>query len=560
MNSESILFCIFAVILGMLVFHMLSNVCGCKVVEGQPDPGAGPGPPPSMEQKCMKKFNEINLKPPQTPPFTPSVNESSFCKTEFEKMNEEYMLEDDGTSNLFLPQEVCMINTTGINTGTNDYGTYCKINTTKSGVLDVSTDLTADGKPMESPQNYISIPDMCGGCMVDTDKNILMCYCAQSLTPDPGTLPTFIKSKLDLNTCEIGKMDWDTPCESGYNIINSDGFLNCDKLCNVGDIPCSDGKTFLKSLKTIGKKDDKTCGIKKHKSAYLSNTTKNYPCTKFKKDECTYKNPDVINISGGCTWDDKQNTCLPALPRFPFAKLNCPSTCKGSGLNGIVTSNDCSTDEKGETICNKCPTGKSGNICDIYSFKPATYDPCGKDATTIINSPCEQKVVSGLDYNKCNEYMSKTDESRKYMQCEPSRKVGPPAPGWPTHYCKSRKQYCSGPPDCPPTENFVHTCGLARVESKHCDNYFTRDDNKQYYLCKGGDIGCAMNDVGKQCSVPAGWNPPLEDFPNPLELIEFINNNLPHLKDHPNLSKLTETYFPKTFKDLQEIEIFIENL
>ena len=35
MNSETIIYCIFAVILGMLVFHMLKNICGCKVVEGQ---------------------------------------------------------------------------------------------------------------------------------------------------------------------------------------------------------------------------------------------------------------------------------------------------------------------------------------------------------------------------------------------------------------------------------------------------------------------------------------------------------------------------------------------
>ena len=34
MNSETIIYCIFAVILGMLLFHMLKNICGCKVVEG----------------------------------------------------------------------------------------------------------------------------------------------------------------------------------------------------------------------------------------------------------------------------------------------------------------------------------------------------------------------------------------------------------------------------------------------------------------------------------------------------------------------------------------------
>ena len=29
------LMCVVALILGMLMFHMLKNVCGCKVVEGQ---------------------------------------------------------------------------------------------------------------------------------------------------------------------------------------------------------------------------------------------------------------------------------------------------------------------------------------------------------------------------------------------------------------------------------------------------------------------------------------------------------------------------------------------
>jgi len=34
MNSETIIYCIFAFILGILVFHMLKYVCGCKVIEG----------------------------------------------------------------------------------------------------------------------------------------------------------------------------------------------------------------------------------------------------------------------------------------------------------------------------------------------------------------------------------------------------------------------------------------------------------------------------------------------------------------------------------------------
>ena len=34
MNTENIVMCVFALILGMLLADMLKNVCGCKVVEG----------------------------------------------------------------------------------------------------------------------------------------------------------------------------------------------------------------------------------------------------------------------------------------------------------------------------------------------------------------------------------------------------------------------------------------------------------------------------------------------------------------------------------------------
>lgn len=35
MNTEQILMCVVALVLGMLLANMLKNVCGCKVVEGQ---------------------------------------------------------------------------------------------------------------------------------------------------------------------------------------------------------------------------------------------------------------------------------------------------------------------------------------------------------------------------------------------------------------------------------------------------------------------------------------------------------------------------------------------
>jgi len=34
MGTDQIMYCIVALILGMLMFHMLKNVCGCKTVEG----------------------------------------------------------------------------------------------------------------------------------------------------------------------------------------------------------------------------------------------------------------------------------------------------------------------------------------------------------------------------------------------------------------------------------------------------------------------------------------------------------------------------------------------
>ena len=45
MNTEQILMCVVALILGMLLANMLKSVCGCKVVEGQSCDGC-PGDTP----------------------------------------------------------------------------------------------------------------------------------------------------------------------------------------------------------------------------------------------------------------------------------------------------------------------------------------------------------------------------------------------------------------------------------------------------------------------------------------------------------------------------------
>ena len=36
MGTDQIMYCIVALLLGMLMYHMLKNVCGCKNVEGFP--------------------------------------------------------------------------------------------------------------------------------------------------------------------------------------------------------------------------------------------------------------------------------------------------------------------------------------------------------------------------------------------------------------------------------------------------------------------------------------------------------------------------------------------
>ena len=58
MNSETIIYCIFGVILGMLVFHMLKNICGCKVVEGQGNRNQNKATPSQVCDNYNKEGNK----------------------------------------------------------------------------------------------------------------------------------------------------------------------------------------------------------------------------------------------------------------------------------------------------------------------------------------------------------------------------------------------------------------------------------------------------------------------------------------------------------------------
>tara|TARA_B100000902_G_scaffold332560_1_gene330570 strand:+ start:130 stop:801 length:672 start_codon:yes stop_codon:yes gene_type:complete len=59
MNTQTILMCVVALILGMLLANMLKNVCGCKVVEGQGNSGGGSSPEVQLDlPTCLRVLKE----------------------------------------------------------------------------------------------------------------------------------------------------------------------------------------------------------------------------------------------------------------------------------------------------------------------------------------------------------------------------------------------------------------------------------------------------------------------------------------------------------------------
>ncbi len=52
MGTEQIMYCIVALIFGMLIFHMLKSVCGCNNVEGLSSQTPAPAPPPPLPACC----------------------------------------------------------------------------------------------------------------------------------------------------------------------------------------------------------------------------------------------------------------------------------------------------------------------------------------------------------------------------------------------------------------------------------------------------------------------------------------------------------------------------
>ena len=67
MNSQNIVMCVVALILGMLLANMLKSVCGCKVVEGAENgpclgqKWTGSVKPSELCQTCYKKHKPTQM-------------------------------------------------------------------------------------------------------------------------------------------------------------------------------------------------------------------------------------------------------------------------------------------------------------------------------------------------------------------------------------------------------------------------------------------------------------------------------------------------------------------
>ena len=61
MNSDTIVYCVVALLLGMLLANMLKNVCGCKTVEGSNHESTNSGIVcTDLDASCLKKMPACN--------------------------------------------------------------------------------------------------------------------------------------------------------------------------------------------------------------------------------------------------------------------------------------------------------------------------------------------------------------------------------------------------------------------------------------------------------------------------------------------------------------------
>ena len=82
MNSQTIVMCVVAFLIGMLLAHMLKNVCGCKTVEGTGDDSR---PPPNdcipKGEKCYLDLGNLSARHSGGASSSEPCCLDTYCKT-----------------------------------------------------------------------------------------------------------------------------------------------------------------------------------------------------------------------------------------------------------------------------------------------------------------------------------------------------------------------------------------------------------------------------------------------------------------------------------------------
>ena len=332
-------------------------------------------------------------------------------------------------------------------------------------------------------------------------------------------------------------------------------------------------------------------------------TSDDGPDKKCKGKQCKNTTPPISKLPQGyCTGYPAQT----ATTKKQFCisnNLQCNYTNKyGDCDNGICTA--CTQSEIGET----CENGNQCKKPPTYCGQPCTdKGDCSGDCSACLDNP-DKNIPKGVGYDKiCGT--KNVDRLPGYCADNWGNKC--PSGFSPLPYARCEGEKCNASNCC--VENLVHNCPSGKYLAtdfncypkcedgdKPCDNYkvsgFPVNKPANCVYLENEDIGRGCSD-GTSYGAFVGFQGNFEDLNGKPEiknvfcqqgsqivshiwpesykckknsrnvnvfktLQEFKDmvNKIPHLKDHPKLFKLLETHFPKTFKNLLEVESFINNL
>ena len=93
MNSQTVVMCVVALILGMLLANMLKNVCGCKVVEGAVKEALAENDQGESAGSCVQELNTLT----KTPDIVKMIGEND--KDKFKSVVEFFYCNTGSTTN-----------------------------------------------------------------------------------------------------------------------------------------------------------------------------------------------------------------------------------------------------------------------------------------------------------------------------------------------------------------------------------------------------------------------------------------------------------------------------